>query len=357
MRAARLGVLLAVLLHHCATVTPSHYDTLKVPRSASATDIRAAYKSAALRHHPDKHLHRNKASEQRKFEAANEAFSVLSDPTRRCQYDLTLDFGGHAMPPRSRSQYPVLRMSVPCTLAELGGWRPAPIHVASILPLRLAARLPLPLRLNLPPGSRAGDVLRLPLPSIGIELELVLCDVGFERCLRHGDDLLMEVPLPAWHNIRPGKRPVRVPTVCGSWVEVCARGHVARAPRGEPEPERVLIKGMGMPHRSRDPTATPASCERGDLVVTLRRRTVADSAGRLALRAGVAAVAARGVVRELRELRRLNALRHELREEQRQARERARGGETPPSRAAAPAGRPKARARFGGVRGSKGGTG
>lgn len=62
------------------------YDTLAVGSDASAAEIRAAYRRAARANHPDTH---GEASAAR-MAAVNEAWRVLSDPTRRRDYDLTL---------------------------------------------------------------------------------------------------------------------------------------------------------------------------------------------------------------------------------------------------------------------------
>ncbi|HTL39374.1 MAG TPA: molecular chaperone DnaJ [Methylomirabilota bacterium] len=59
-----------------------YYQTLGVSKSASAEEIKRAYRKLAHQHHPDK----NKGDES-KFKEINEAYQVLSDPTKRSQYD------------------------------------------------------------------------------------------------------------------------------------------------------------------------------------------------------------------------------------------------------------------------------
>jgi molecular chaperone DnaJ len=62
-----------------------YYEVLGVPRDADLDAIKAAYRKAALSHHPDRNPG-DKASEER-FKAAAEAYAVLSDPEKRARYD------------------------------------------------------------------------------------------------------------------------------------------------------------------------------------------------------------------------------------------------------------------------------
>ncbi|KAG6489073.1 hypothetical protein ZIOFF_050331 [Zingiber officinale] len=67
------------------------YDLLSVSHTAGAQEIRAAYRRLALRWHPD--ACRSAGEERRyaeRFMEAGEAFEVLSDPSRRRDYDLAL---------------------------------------------------------------------------------------------------------------------------------------------------------------------------------------------------------------------------------------------------------------------------
>ena len=64
------------------------YAVLGVAENASDTDIRAAYKREALKWHPDKVKgDADPAEAEARFKAINHAFSTLSDPDRRADYD------------------------------------------------------------------------------------------------------------------------------------------------------------------------------------------------------------------------------------------------------------------------------
>lgn len=68
-----------------STSTRDYYEVLGVGRNATADEIKAAYRKAALRHHPDKNPG-DSASEER-FKEAAEAYAVLSDSDKRARYD------------------------------------------------------------------------------------------------------------------------------------------------------------------------------------------------------------------------------------------------------------------------------
>lgn len=63
---------------------PNHYETLSIPRDASADSIKAAFRRAASLHHPDR------GGDLSKMQAANEAYQVLMDREARARYDATL---------------------------------------------------------------------------------------------------------------------------------------------------------------------------------------------------------------------------------------------------------------------------
>ncbi len=72
-----------------------YYDILGVSKSASAEEIKRAYRKLALEWHPDKNKspHANE-----KFKSINEAYAILSDKEKRATYD---QFGHSAFAPGS----------------------------------------------------------------------------------------------------------------------------------------------------------------------------------------------------------------------------------------------------------------
>ena len=63
----------------------SFYETLEVSPRASHCVIRAAYRCLAQRHHPDKNPDSEDAGQR--LTSINRAYSVLSDPEKRQDYD------------------------------------------------------------------------------------------------------------------------------------------------------------------------------------------------------------------------------------------------------------------------------
>lgn len=60
----------------------NYYDILGVKKDASQDEIKKAFRKLAHEYHPDK-----KTGNEAKFKEANEAYSVLSDPAKKQQYD------------------------------------------------------------------------------------------------------------------------------------------------------------------------------------------------------------------------------------------------------------------------------
>src|SRR4030066_2133607 len=69
-----------------------YYDVLGVQRTCTLEDLKRVYRKLALESPPDRNLGNQEAEER--FKEVNEAYSVLSDPQRREQYDMY----GHAAP-------------------------------------------------------------------------------------------------------------------------------------------------------------------------------------------------------------------------------------------------------------------
>ncbi len=63
-----------------------YYQTLGITKSATADEIKKAYRKQARKYHPDKNPDDKTAEE--KFKQLQEAYDVLSDPSKRKKYDM-----------------------------------------------------------------------------------------------------------------------------------------------------------------------------------------------------------------------------------------------------------------------------
>ena len=76
-------------------MSKSLYETLNVNESASADEIKKAYRKLARKYHPD--INKDPKAEE-KFKEINAAYEILSDDTKKRQYDQVGDsmFGGQS---------------------------------------------------------------------------------------------------------------------------------------------------------------------------------------------------------------------------------------------------------------------
>jgi len=75
-------------------VDKDFYKILGVSKDASEADIKKSYRKLARKHHPDQN--QGAAASERMFKDLSEAYSVLSDPEQRQQYDAIRAMGGGA---------------------------------------------------------------------------------------------------------------------------------------------------------------------------------------------------------------------------------------------------------------------
>jgi molecular chaperone DnaJ len=61
-----------------------YYEVLSVSRTATAEEIKKAYREAALKYHPDRNP---EPDAEERFKDASEAYQVLSEPDKRARYD------------------------------------------------------------------------------------------------------------------------------------------------------------------------------------------------------------------------------------------------------------------------------
>lgn len=239
------------------------YKILGLARTATGDEIRSAYRKLAKKHHPDLNPG-NKAAEE-KFKEISTANELLSDPEKRARFDKgEIDASGaEKAPQRSYRQYAESgggeRYSgggaggfggenfedIFSTIFEArGGGRAGPARGADARYVLEAEfldaingatrRLTLPdgqvLDVKIPPGTSAGDVLRLRGrgqpgraggPAGDALIEIQVGTHPFYR--REGQDLFMDLPVSLNEAVLGGR--IEVPTPGGE-VAMKLKPHV-----------------------------------------------------------------------------------------------------------------------------------
>src|SRR5258708_1426372 len=84
---------------------PKHdyYETLGVPKKASAAEIKKAYRRLARKYHPD--VNPNNKSAEERFKRVQEAYDVLGEAKKRQMYD-QYGFYSDQIPPNAGGPFP-----------------------------------------------------------------------------------------------------------------------------------------------------------------------------------------------------------------------------------------------------------
>ena len=120
-------------------MSQTHYQVLGVAPTASAADVKRAYRQLVVRYHPDKHG--GDATYEEQFRAVAGAYRVLGDPGRRATYDFQLAQAHRRADEERRQQQ----------------YRPAGQHVYGV-----PMPPPAPLRTRPPAGSRERHYQAIP---------------------------------------------------------------------------------------------------------------------------------------------------------------------------------------------------
>jgi curved DNA-binding protein len=256
-----------------------YYEVLGVPRTATAEEIKRAYRQLARKHHPDLQPATERAAAAERFKEINEAHEVLSDPDKRAKYDAlgaSWKSGMDFTPPPGTDW----RATGTEGWEDLGGFsdffaslfgrpagRPGRGSVRIVFPgSDVEVELPVTLEellrggrrriqvpgrgsveVEIPFGAREGAVLRVAgqgEPGLNGEppgdLYLHVRLVSHPRYRVAGDDLEMDLPLWPWQAVLGGD--VRVETPDGPVT--------LTVPAGTQSGQRLRLRGRGLPRRA-----------------------------------------------------------------------------------------------------------
>jgi curved DNA-binding protein len=250
-----------------------YYQLLGVSRSASADEIKRAYRKLARKYHPD--VSKEKNAEAR-FKEVQEAYEVLKDPDKRSSYDALgasykqgqqfrpppgwqgggfhggageagfsdffsslfgdeSPFGARAGGRRRPTRGGDVRARLDLSLEEAyqGGAREIRVDVAG------GERT---LRVQIPAGIQSGQTIRLagqgsPGPAGAGDLLLEVAIQPHRLYRLDGRDLSMDLPLAPWEAALGAT--VATPTLAGP-VEV-------RIPAGARAGQKLRLRGRGLP--------------------------------------------------------------------------------------------------------------
>jgi len=253
-----------------------YYEVLGVPRTATADEIKRAYRQLARKHHPDLQPASERARAAERFKEINEANEVLSDADKRAKYDAlgpSWKGGMDFTPPPGAQRGPTVTTADtdgaddfseffaslfgrPSAGARRAGVR-MPIAGADIegeVPLTLddvlhggQRRLTLDgrsLDLTIPRGIREGAALRLagqggpgvnggPPGDVYLRVRLL----PHPRYHAVGDDLEMDLPLSPWQAVLGAE--VRADTPDGPVT--------LTVPPGTQSGARLRLRARGLP--------------------------------------------------------------------------------------------------------------
>ena len=222
-----------------------YYQTLGVEKSATADDIKQAYRRQAARHHPDR------GGDTARFQAIEEAYRILSDPQARAQYDNPRsqfqgfgDFrhGGFDFDSifdmfgaRFTNMRPQARISIEISLQDILQTQKKLIQVNTPQGSQT-------IEITIPQGIADGDTMQYSgVAPGGMDLVVIFRIRPDPRFTRRGNNLITNVNCNFWELVIGTTVPIQ--TIQGDLINV-------DIPAMTKPDQQLRIRGKGLPDRS-----------------------------------------------------------------------------------------------------------
>ena len=226
------------------------YKILGVERSATAEEIKRAYRRLASQHHPDR------GGDTARFQEIQQAYDTLSDPARRQQYDRPSPqfqwqghtpgfadifsmfqqggFGEHFARTQRRG-HARITLNIMLRDVALGGKRTVSLGTASGVSA---------VEIDIPQGVNHGDHVQYPgLGPGGVDLVVTYNVLPDDQWQRDGLDLITQRTVIIWDLILGGS--IAVQDIYGNEL-------MARIPAGTQPGTRLRLRDRGIRNRNGD---------------------------------------------------------------------------------------------------------
>lgn len=244
-----------------------YYQILGVTRSATADEIKGAYRRLASQHHPDK------GGDKERFQEIQKAYAVLGDPAQRQQYDNprsqfgSMNFGpagfdldqlfamfGNGQ--RAATRTPRLDLWVSLRDVAEGGGRAVALQVNNAVEN---------IQIDIPQGLADGDTIRYPgLAPGGHDLIITFRIRPEPGWTREGVDLTTDLDVSIMDLLLGGEVTV---------IDIRGRALRLTVPAGTQPGSLLRMRGQGLPASTLPGRAGSRS---GDMLVRLRARLPAS---------------------------------------------------------------------------------
>ena len=219
-----------------------YYQILGVTRSATADEIKVAYRRLASQHHPDK------GGDKERFQEIQQAYAVLSDPDQRQQYDNPrpqfgpMNFGANgfdldqifnmfgAQMRGHQSRTPRLQLWIGLRDAAEGGTRTVAIQVNNTVEN---------ISIDIPVGVADGDAIRYPGLAPGRQDLIITFRIRPESgWTRDGVDVTRDISVSVYDLILGAEVAVE---------DIRGRQLLLKIPAGTQPGSLMRMRGQGLP--------------------------------------------------------------------------------------------------------------